>query len=176
MKRAPKPLLRRLVHNLLLPHERAHSKMGRRMLSESKWDIHYLLTPPILAPSPSTTALSTLTNLNSLTTCSALRKYWPYFENDEPGSQQARRSSNQFKKWLLVGKQRDLESWEMFPSTVNAYFNPPSNEVSKEAMFSKLLRTESLQIVFPAGILQPPFFQANWCVHFTSTLFIESKC
>ncbi|KAF5324773.1 hypothetical protein D9611_004556 [Ephemerocybe angulata] len=54
-------------------------------------------------------------------------------------------SSNEFRKWLQLGRQRDLESWEMFPSTVNAYYNPPSSEV-----------------VFPAGILQPPFFQANW--------------
>jgi len=33
----------------------------------------------------------------------------------------------------------------MYPSTVNAYFNPPANE-----------------IVFPAGILQPPFFSKDW--------------
>ncbi len=35
----------------------------------------------------------------------------------------------------------DRELWEMTPPTVNAYFNPTENE-----------------IVFPAGILQPPFF------------------
>jgi endothelin-converting enzyme len=54
-------------------------------------------------------------------------------------------SSEQFKKWLQLGRQRNPEEWLMFPSTVNAYFNPPSNEV-----------------VFPAGILQPPFFRADW--------------
>ncbi|KAF5386857.1 hypothetical protein D9615_001643 [Tricholomella constricta] len=53
--------------------------------------------------------------------------------------------SDQFKKWLLLGRRRDPESWEMYPSMVNAYFNPPANE-----------------IVFPAGILQPPFFEAGW--------------
>ncbi|KAG6917789.1 hypothetical protein DXG01_001061 [Tephrocybe rancida] len=53
--------------------------------------------------------------------------------------------SDQYKKWQQLGKRRDLDSWEMYPSMVNAYFNPPANE-----------------IVFPAGILQPPFFDAAW--------------
>lgn len=40
-----------------------------------------------------------------------------------------------------VGKPVDRTEWDMTPPTVNAYFNPLQNE-----------------IVFPAGILQPPFF------------------
>jgi putative endopeptidase len=40
-----------------------------------------------------------------------------------------------------VGKPVDRTEWEMTPPTVNAYYNPSLNE-----------------IVFPAGILQPPFF------------------
>src|SRR5690606_15733190 len=40
-----------------------------------------------------------------------------------------------------VGKPVDREEWEMTPQTVNAYYNPPLNE-----------------IVFPAAILQPPFY------------------
>lgn len=40
-----------------------------------------------------------------------------------------------------VGKKVDRNEWLMTPPTVNAYFNPTGNE-----------------IVFPAGILQPPFF------------------
>ena len=40
-----------------------------------------------------------------------------------------------------VGKPVDKSEWHMTPQTVNAYFNPLQNE-----------------IVFPAGILQPPFF------------------
>ncbi|MHB1492991.1 MAG: M13 family metallopeptidase [Thermoplasmataceae archaeon] len=40
-----------------------------------------------------------------------------------------------------VGNRVDKEEWEMPPPTVNAYFSPTDNE-----------------IVFPAGILQPPFF------------------
>ncbi|OSX65107.1 hypothetical protein POSPLADRAFT_1044521 [Postia placenta MAD-698-R-SB12] len=54
-------------------------------------------------------------------------------------------ANDEYLKWQKLGKQRDPEAWEMFPSTVNAYFNPPANE-----------------IVFPAGILQPPFFSRDW--------------
>jgi putative endopeptidase len=40
-----------------------------------------------------------------------------------------------------INKPADPEEWGMTPQTVNAYYNPSKNE-----------------IVFPAGILQPPFF------------------
>ncbi len=40
-----------------------------------------------------------------------------------------------------VGKPVDIDDWYMTPQTVNAYYNPTTNE-----------------ICFPAGILQPPFF------------------
>ncbi len=40
-----------------------------------------------------------------------------------------------------IGNEVDRTRWGMTPPTVNAYYNPPLNE-----------------IVFPAGILQPPFF------------------
>jgi len=43
-----------------------------------------------------------------------------------------------------IGKPVDRTEWGMTPPTVNAYYNPQLNE-----------------IVFPAGILQPPFFDAN---------------
>lgn len=42
------------------------------------------------------------------------------------------------------GKPVDRERWLMSPQTVNAYYNPTTNE-----------------ICFPAGILQPPFFDPN---------------
>ena len=38
-------------------------------------------------------------------------------------------SSDVYKEWQQLGKRRDLESWEMTPATVNAYYNPPANEV-----------------------------------------------
>jgi len=43
-----------------------------------------------------------------------------------------------------VGKPVDRTEWHMTPETVNAYYSPSVNE-----------------IVFPAGILQPPFFDAE---------------
>jgi putative endopeptidase len=43
-----------------------------------------------------------------------------------------------------IGKPVDRTEWGMTPPTVNAYYNSNMNE-----------------IVFPAGILQPPFFYAN---------------
>jgi putative endopeptidase len=42
-----------------------------------------------------------------------------------------------------IGKPVDRGEWSMLPQTVNAYYDPSLN-----------------QIVFPAGILQPPFFEA----------------
>jgi putative endopeptidase len=46
-------------------------------------------------------------------------------------------------KWMMgkIGKPVDKTEWGMSPQTVNAYYNPSQNE-----------------IVFPAAILQPPFF------------------
>ncbi|QHL89412.1 peptidase M13 [Nibribacter ruber] len=43
-----------------------------------------------------------------------------------------------------LGKPVDRSEWGMTPQTVNAYYNPPLNE-----------------IVFPAAILQPPYFDLN---------------
>ncbi len=53
-------------------------------------------------------------------------------------------AANEFNyKWQLgkIGKPVDKTEWGMSPQTVNAYYNPLQNE-----------------IVFPAAILQPPFF------------------
>lgn len=49
------------------------------------------------------------------------------------------------RTWLTLGRQRNRDSWEMLPQTVNAYYSPPDGE-----------------IVFPAGILQPPFYHLSW--------------
>ncbi|WP_336660203.1 M13 family metallopeptidase [Leucobacter sp. USHLN153] len=44
-----------------------------------------------------------------------------------------------------LGRPIDRDEWFMTPQTVNAYYNPGFNE-----------------IVFPAAILQPPFFDVTW--------------
>jgi len=46
--------------------------------------------------------------------------------------------------WALIGKRTDRGRWGMTPPTSNAYYNPLLNE-----------------IVFPAGILQPPAFEVK---------------
>jgi putative endopeptidase len=54
------------------------------------------------------------------------------------------RRSRKFEfDWQMnkIGKPVDRTEWQMTPPTVNAYYDPDMNE-----------------IVFPAGILQPPFF------------------
>jgi putative endopeptidase len=45
------------------------------------------------------------------------------------------------RDWAKIGRPVDRTEWGMTPPTVNAYYNPQMNE-----------------IVFPAGILQPPFY------------------
>lgn len=47
--------------------------------------------------------------------------------------------------WSLIGKPLNRGRWGMTPPTSNAYYNPQMNE-----------------IVFPAGILQPPAFSLNY--------------
>ncbi|KAJ5674071.1 hypothetical protein N7462_009510 [Penicillium macrosclerotiorum] len=44
-------------------------------------------------------------------------------------------------EWAKLGKPTNRDEWDMTAPTVNAYYNPPGNE-----------------IVFPAGIMQPPVF------------------
>ncbi|KAF2710379.1 zincin [Pleomassaria siparia CBS 279.74] len=47
-------------------------------------------------------------------------------------------------EWSALGKPVDRDQWGMTVPTVNAYYNPPGNE-----------------IVFPAGIMQVPVFDVN---------------
>ena len=62
-----------------------------------------------------------------------------YFQNVHS----AIRFENEFEM-AKIGKPVDKEEWFMTPQTVNAYYSPEMNE-----------------IVFPAGILQPPFFNPD---------------
>ena len=54
------------------------------------------------------------------------------------------REFNTGRELAKIGQPVDRTFWQMTPPTVNAYYDPTMNE-----------------IVFPAGILQPPFFDAN---------------
>lgn len=57
----------------------------------------------------------------------------------------ARAAAHRYDHMLSkLGKPVDREEWHMTPQTVNAYYDPQKNE-----------------IVFPAAILQPPFFHAD---------------
>ncbi|KAK9239731.1 hypothetical protein V1525DRAFT_16115 [Lipomyces kononenkoae] len=62
-----------------------------------------------------------------------------FFENYVSARQQAAT-----EEWEALGKLTDRAAWDMTPATVNAYYNPPLGE-----------------IVFPAGILQPPVFSES---------------
>ena len=62
-----------------------------------------------------------------------------YYENAHNAGMWA--VKKQLEKW---GKPVDRTEWGMTPQTINAYYNPINNE-----------------IVFPAGILQAPFFDAE---------------
>jgi len=61
--------------------------------------------------------------------------------NDLFANAQSVREFNYEDSLSRLGKPTDREEWGMTPQTVNAYYNSSFNE-----------------IVFPAGILQPPFF------------------
>ena len=61
-----------------------------------------------------------------------------------------------WRKWDInyrAGKPVDKDEWFMTPQTVNAYYNPTTNE-----------------ICFPAGILQVPFFDMNAMMRSTTEL------
>ena len=52
-------------------------------------------------------------------------------------------SAFEFERWVAkVGKPVDRSEWTMTPPTINAYYDPQLNTIN-----------------FPAGILQPPFFE-----------------
>jgi putative endopeptidase len=71
------------------------------------------------------------------------RDYSPLvIDRDSYAGNVLRARAFEFNRQLAkVGQPVDKLEWGMTPPTVNAYFNPTANE-----------------IVFPAGILQPPFF------------------
>ncbi len=65
-------------------------------------------------------------------------------DDDLVGNIQRSAQFEHHRQLARVGDPVDRAEWHMTPQTVNAYFNPLQNE-----------------IVFPAGILQPPFFDVE---------------
>ncbi len=88
-----------------------------------------------------------LTKLEAISTKIGYPDTWKTYEGLELSEDNYAQNFMNARIWSLnenlekVGKPVDKSEWYMTPSTVNAYYNPTSNE-----------------IVFPAGILQPPFF------------------
>ncbi len=64
--------------------------------------------------------------------------------DDLVGNVRRAHAFEQDRELRKIGKPIDRDEWFMTPQTVNAYYNPGMNE-----------------IVFPAAILQPPFFDAD---------------
>jgi putative endopeptidase len=71
--------------------------------------------------------------------------------NDPVGNAQQVAAFNDRRDLAKIGKPVDEKEWIMTPPTVNAYYNPAQNDIN-----------------FPAGILQPPFydFKADPAVNF----------
>ncbi|MDF2553227.1 MAG: family peptidase [Chryseobacterium sp.] len=102
----------------------------------------------------STTKEKAMTKLNKFTVKVAYPDTWKDYSklNIVPESKGGNLYANlqniaewQYNKDLAkIGKPVDKTEWGMTPQTVNAYYNPVYNE-----------------IVFPAAILQPPFFNPN---------------
>ncbi|OFA05882.1 M13 family metallopeptidase [Duganella sp. HH101] len=65
-------------------------------------------------------------------------------KDDLVGNIQRSRAFDYDKEVNKLGKPIDRDEWGMTPQTINAYYNPELNE-----------------IVFPAAMLQPPFFNAD---------------
>ena len=61
--------------------------------------------------------------------------------DDLVGNEDRREIFDYHRNVAKLGKPVDEREWGMTPPTVNAYYNPPQNDIN-----------------FPAGILQPPFF------------------
>jgi putative endopeptidase len=64
--------------------------------------------------------------------------------DDDLGNVQRARMFEFHRQLAKIGKPVDRGEWSMTPPTVNAYYNPQINDIN-----------------FPAGILQPPFFDPS---------------
>jgi predicted metalloendopeptidase len=99
--------------------------------------------------------MSKPTQARALTKLAAIRKKIGYPDrfrsyagldvgDDYTANVVAARAFENARQLAKIGKPVDRDEWDMTPPTVNAYYNDENNE-----------------IVFPAGILQTPFFNAK---------------
>ena len=77
-------------------------------------------------------------------TSGATTRRWRSPADDLVGNVRRANAFEQDRELAKLGKPVDRDEWFMTPQTVNAYYNPGMNE-----------------IVFPAAILQPPFFDVE---------------
>lgn len=133
------------VQQYFPPEAKAHAlELVDRMMAALRLDLQNL---PWMGPA---TRQQALAKLNAIAKKIGYPDKWrdysayqvdrgSYAENQLRGSQfEFRRDLNK------IGKPVDRTEWGMTPPTVNAYYNAEKNE-----------------IVFPAGILQPPFYDPN---------------
>ncbi len=66
-------------------------------------------------------------------------------EKDYFGNVLRSKTRLQRRQFSYTDRKLNPGRWDMFPAEVNAYYSPPANE-----------------IVFPAGLLQPPYFSLAW--------------
>jgi predicted metalloendopeptidase len=64
--------------------------------------------------------------------------------DDLVGNARSVRTDDSQRQMRWIGQAVDKDLWLITPQTVNAYYSPPQNEIA-----------------FPAGILQPPYFDAS---------------
>ncbi|KAF8298254.1 zincin [Clavulina sp. PMI_390] len=120
--------------NKNLPNLEWMAPKDREAAAEKASSLYIKVGYPLLAP-----------NTTSATSVASYYRIVKIKEDEFLANVLSARTSANFRQWLQLGNKRNKESWEMYPSQVNAYYNPPANE-----------------IVFPAGILRPPFFNRHW--------------
>ena len=81
---------------------------------------------------------------SDIPTSGAITARSPIARDDEMGNVLRAREFEFHRQLAKIGKPVDRGEWQMTPPTVNAYYDPQMNDIN-----------------FPAGVLQPPLFDAN---------------
>jgi putative endopeptidase len=119
-------------------------KMVHELEAALETDIHGL------AWMTQTTKKEALVKLHAITEKIGYPERWRDYSaltivrGDALGNSQRSNAFEFHRQLSKIGKMVDKTEWEMTPPTVNAYYNPLENNIN-----------------FPAGILQPPFYNAS---------------